>query len=127
MTLQRTAPVFTVDDVAETIRWYESNLGFESDPFPDKPPYVFAILRRDDVEIMLQRLQGYEKPDLYAKRPGGVWNVYVRCRGVRELYENVTKRPDVTVIQPLHAQPYGQLEFEVRDPNGYVLVFAEPT
>jgi hypothetical protein len=23
-------------------------------------------------------------------------------------------------------QPYGQLEFQVLDPNGYVLVFAQP-
>jgi len=34
---------------------------------------------------------------------------------------------DVTIIQPLHLQPYGQNEFEIRDPNGYVLVFAEPS
>ena len=30
----------------------------------------------------------------------------------------------VTAIQmPLKLQPYGDWEFEVRDPNGYVLVF----
>ncbi len=103
MKLQSTAPVFTVADVAATMRWYEEHLGFQGDPFPPQPPYFFAILRRDDVEIMLQRLQGYEKPDLYAQRPGGIWNVYVRCRGVRELYAHVANQPDVTVIQPLHA------------------------
>jgi uncharacterized glyoxalase superfamily protein PhnB len=127
MKLQTTTPVFLVSDVGATIRWYESTLGFEGDPFPPNPPYVFGILRRDDVEIMLQRLEGYEKPDLYAQRAGGVWDVYVRCEGVRELYDDVVKRGEVTVLRPLCPQPYGQLEFEIRDPNGYVLVFAERT
>ena len=34
-------------------------------------------------------------------------------------------RADVTVVQPLQRQSYGETEFEIRDPNGYVLVFAE--
>jgi hypothetical protein len=28
---------------------------------------------------------------------------------------------------PLTKQPYGDSEFEVRDPNGYILVFSELT
>jgi hypothetical protein len=34
--------------------WYVDTFGFQPDPFPEKPPYGFAILRRDDSEIMLQ-------------------------------------------------------------------------
>ena len=34
--------------------------------------------------------------------------------------------PDVTILEPLRHQPYGQTEFVIRDPNGYALVFAEP-
>jgi hypothetical protein len=30
------------------------------------------------------------------------------------------------MLEPLAHQPYGQTEFVVRDPNGYLLVFAEP-
>jgi hypothetical protein len=51
------APVFLVEDVGATIEWYQTNLGFCSDPFPSTEPYVFAILRRDHIEIMLQRLE----------------------------------------------------------------------
>jgi hypothetical protein len=123
--LQRSAPVFVVDDIAATMRWYETVLQFEADPFPASPPHVFCILKRDSVEIMLQRLPGYEKPDLYARRDGGVWDVYLRMQGVRELFEAVSTRPDVDVREPLCRQPYGQTEFAIRDPNGYTLVFAE--
>lgn len=116
-------PVFTVADISLTIDWYQKHLGFRSDPFPPNPPYVFAMMFRDDVEIMLQRLEDYEKPDDYKRRPGGIWDAYIRMEGVKALYEAV--RNDVTIIQPLRLQPYGCWEFDVKDPNGYVLVFSE--
>jgi len=121
--LQSTTPCFAVADIATTMRWYEEQLGFTPDPFPAHEPYVFAILRRDDIEIMLQRLRDYQKPDIYKLRDGGVWNVYIRMRGVKQLYDEVKDK--VEILQPLRRQPYGQWEFEVKDPNGYVLVFSE--
>jgi uncharacterized glyoxalase superfamily protein PhnB len=41
--------------------------------------------------------------------------------GVRALYEQLRDKPFIQM--PLTQQPYGDWEFEVRDPNGYVLVF----
>ena len=120
---QSLAACFPVADISATIRWYEEQLGFTGDPFPDREPYVFAILRRDEIEIFLQRVEGYQKPDLYNMRPGGVWDVYIRTEGVNNLYESV--RDKVTIVQPLRLQPYGNWEFEVKDPNGYILVFSE--
>ena len=117
------APVFAVADVGATIRWYEEQLGFIGDPFPAHEPYVFAIMRRDNIEIMLQRVEGYEKPEVYNSRDGGVWDAYFRIEGVTDLFESV--RDEATIVQPLRKQPYGQLEFEVKDLNGYVLVFSE--
>ena len=73
--------------------------------------------------LMLQRVAGYEKSDLYKSRPGGVWDAYFHVEGVKQLLEAV--RDEATIIQPLRRQPYGNWEFEVRDPNGYVLVFSE--
>jgi uncharacterized glyoxalase superfamily protein PhnB len=124
-TLNAIAPCFAVADVGATIRWYEEKLEFKGDPFPEFEPYVFAILQRDGVEIMLQRLEDYQKPDLYAQRSGGVWDAYVRVTGVREYYEAV--REKVEIVKALRQQPYGACEFEVKDLNGYILVFSEIT
>ena len=121
--LRTVAACFPVADISATIRWYEEQLGFIGDPFPDREPYVFAILRRDNVEIFLQRVEGYVKPDLYSSRPGGVWDAYIRTEDIGDLYETV--REEATIVQPLRRQPYGNWEFEVKDPNGYVLVFSE--
>jgi len=123
--LRHVTPVLLVDDIAATMEWYKATLGFHGDPVPTSPPHSFCILRRDDVVIFLQQLTGYRRPDLYAAREGGVWSAYIRTQGVEALYETLRSRPDVTVIHPLHRQPYGETEFEIRDPNGYVLVFAE--
>lgn len=116
-------PSFVVADVGATMRWYETELGFAGDPFPNFEPYAFAILRRDNVEIFLQRMEGYSKPDLYDRRGGGVWDAYLRISGLLELYEAVKDR--VEIRQQPHRQPYGLTEFEVPDPNGYILVFSE--
>jgi hypothetical protein len=120
---QSLAACFKVADISATMTWYEEQLGFVGDPFPDREPYVFAILRRDNIEIFLQRVEGYQKRDLYRARPGGVWDAYIRVEGVQDLYESV--REETTIVQPLRRQPYGNWEFEVKDSNGYILVFSE--
>ena len=121
--LNSLAATFPVDDIETTIRWYESELGFTAYPFPETPPHVFAIVSRDSVEIMFQRLPGYQKRDLYHQRAGGVWDAYIRMEGVKQFSESLKDKVDI--ILPLRQQPYGDWEFEVKDPNGYVLVFSE--
>jgi uncharacterized glyoxalase superfamily protein PhnB len=51
-----------------------------------------------------------------------VWDAYVRMHGVQAFYETV--RGEGFIRTPLKQQPYGDWEFEVRDPNGYILVFS---
>lgn len=115
-------PTFLTPDVAGTAQWYAEHLGFQiSGHVPDREPYVYASVQRDRAEIMLLSLAGYEKPDLTPLRPAGLWDAYVRMEGVRALYETVRGEPFIEMA--LKKQSYGDWEFEVRDPNGYILVF----
>ncbi|MCA1600365.1 MAG: hypothetical protein LC776_01535 [Acidobacteria bacterium] len=98
-------------------------MGFDGHAFPENEPHAFCILVRDQIEIMLQRSEGYQKPDLYNERRTGVWDAYIRMRGVKEFYESIHNK--VEILRPLDKQFYGDWEFEVKDPNGYVLVFSE--
>jgi hypothetical protein len=123
--LNSATPCFPVADVSSTMRWYKDKLAFEAHPFPEQEPHAFCILVRDQIEIMLQRIEGYQKPDLYSRRGGGVWDAYIRMLGVKEFYESVNDK--VEILRPLEKQFYGDTEFEVKDPNGYVLVFSELT
>lgn len=115
-------PTFLVADVGATARWYVENLGFTlAGHVPHEEPYVYASLMRGNAELMLLNLAGYEKPDLTARRPDGLWDAYIRLSGMRDLYETLEGKPFVRMA--LTKQSYGDLEFEVRDLNGYILVF----
>jgi catechol 2,3-dioxygenase-like lactoylglutathione lyase family enzyme len=52
--LRSVAPTLPVQEVERAARWYSEVLGFRAHLFPGTPPYVFAVLERDGVEIMLQ-------------------------------------------------------------------------
>ncbi|HEU4628452.1 MAG TPA: VOC family protein [Gemmatimonadaceae bacterium] len=121
--MRSVVPTFLVSDVGTTARWYAERLGFRIvGTFPEAEPWGYASVMLGPAELMLLRLDGYEKPDLAARRgAAGVWDAYVRLDGVHAFHERVRARGVVTV--PLRKQPYGDWEFEVRDPNGYVLVF----
>jgi uncharacterized glyoxalase superfamily protein PhnB len=124
--LHAAVPTFSVDDVAATARWYAEYLGFRiAGTAPAAEPYVYASLERDGVELMLLRCPGDHLSESAAHRPDGVWDAYVRMRGVHAFYETLRGREFIRM--PLTRQPYGDWEFEVRDPNGYVLVFSELT
>ncbi len=117
------APAFLVADVGATARWYRDVLGFVFDTFPQIEPFEWASLRRDGVEIMLQRSPGYAKPDLDPLRPGGAWDAYIYLTDMDGLFAAIADR--VQVRRPPCDQPYQMREFEIADPNGYVLVFGQ--
>ena len=120
--IRSAVPTFLVDDVGATARWYAEHLGFRAvGTFPSSEPYAYASLMRGPAELMLLRLAGYQKPDLSSLRPEGLWDAYIRMDGVGAFYETVRGRDFIR--GPLEKRPYGDWEFEVRDPNGYVLVF----
>ncbi|HTS89922.1 MAG TPA: VOC family protein [Gemmatimonadales bacterium] len=122
VTVRSAAPTFLVPDVARAARWYAGNLGFEiAGTVPKQEPFVYASLQLGGAELMLLGLAGYQKPDLRAQRPSGLWDAYIRLDGVHALYESVAGQPFVQM--PLTQQQYGDWEFEVRDPDGYVIVF----
>jgi len=102
--IKAAVPTFLVADVAGTARWYSEHLGFRTaGTFPKQEPYAYASLQRDGAEIMLLSLAGYEKPDLSARRPEGLWDAYLRMRGVHALYDVVRSGPFVQM--PLKQQP----------------------
>jgi hypothetical protein len=110
-------------DVGAAARGYAEHLGFNiTGSFPGAEPFGWASIGRDGVEIMFLRLQGYQKPDLRALRPEGLWDAYIRMNGVHACFDTLK---DQSFIQAsLVQQSYGDWEFEIRDPNGYVVVFS---
>lgn len=70
---------------------------------------------------MLLSAPGHAKRDTSDARGGNAWDAYIRGDGVASLYERVRDQPFVRMA--LRQQPYGDWEFEVQDPDGYILTF----
>lgn len=120
MRIVASAPHFFVNDLDRSIRFYVDVLGFEEPKRWGEPP-VFAMVHRDEFVVMLNQAD----PD-YVK-PNGVmdcWDAYFWCEGVENFYETVKTRADI-VHGPEVRPEYGMKEIGIRDPDGYMLVFAE--
>ncbi len=121
VSISKAIPVLEVADVGVSIQWYREMLGFSADPFPETPPHQFAILRHSQTELMLRcgSSKTLAEPRQYQ------WDVYLRLGGgqIRQLFAELTSRG--VVSRRLERMFYGLAEFEVRDPDGYVLCLAE--
>jgi uncharacterized glyoxalase superfamily protein PhnB len=112
--------VLAVVDVERSARWYADAFGFDVAPFPQRPPYQFALLSRGGAELMVRAATD---PESIGPAPG--WALYVRLSGghIRELYASLAEQ--CAIVRPLQRMPYHDVEFEVRDPDGYVVVVSE--
>lgn len=121
LTFNSIVPVLRVFDVARSIAWYRDNLGFVPDPFPEEAPHEFCVLRRDATELMLRRAlnpvvrvgQSYD------------WDVYIRLSGgeLTALLDHARRR--TPLVRGPELMPYGQVEFELEDPDGHRVCVAE--
>ncbi len=57
------------------------------------------------------------------EKPQFTGTIYFNMTGVREFFESIKSKAEV--VWPLEMMEYGQLEFGIRDPDGYTLAFAE--
>jgi catechol 2,3-dioxygenase-like lactoylglutathione lyase family enzyme len=121
MSITLAVPLLRVSDVAQSLDWYHRILGFTGDPFPAIPPYEFAILRKNNVEIMIRR----STSAISSKRRQYDWDLYLRVEGnhLREMAEAMNANGVVT--RRIERMFYGLAEFEITDPDGNVICLSE--
>ncbi len=121
MPIKQIVPLLRVTDVARSMEWYRATLGFVADPFPATPPHEFAILRQTAAELMLRR----GAPPARTQPGQYDWDVYLRIENprMREVLAAFQARGIVT--RRLEQMPYGLAEFEITDPDGYILCLSQ--
>jgi uncharacterized glyoxalase superfamily protein PhnB len=84
----------------------------------------FAIIRRDDVELMLQSRNSLAKelPPIAASPVGTSFTLYIQVDDIEALYKGIKDK--AAVIEDVHTTFYGAREFCIRDSGGQVLTFA---
>lgn len=116
--LSHLSPVLPVNDVEETIKWYEEKLGFHTD-FTWEEPATYAVISRDGIKIHLTK-----KDDDF--QPSRVHTaLYVFVFEVDEVFEEF-KSKGVDAREP-QTYDYGMRDFDLYDLNGFRLTFGQST
>ncbi len=129
-------PNIMVKDVNKTIDYYSNNLSFDVVMGVDESKeikmgdignstLIWAMLKKDDAEIMLQRDDSFieELPEFKNMNIGGTFTLYVSMQDVNGFFDNIKDKVDI--VKGLHKTFYGADEFVIRDLNGYIIYFGE--
>jgi len=137
MKANKLTPNFEVKDIRKTVAFYQSILGFTlvmavpdtqdgiEQSFVDGKEYVYALVSKDNVEMMFQKTESFKRDVLFAKDLSMSASVsfYMEIEGVDSFYEQIKNKG----LNPTELKTawYGMREFYLTDNNGYILGFAE--
>ena len=115
-------PVLRVADVARSVAWYQSILGFRATLVPSVAPHDTCHLRRDQVELMLRKTTG--TPALRIPTHQG-WDVLIRLSGQALIALLDEARRRTPLVRGPEITADGIVEFELEDPDGHRVCIAE--
>lgn len=127
--MKRVGIQWIVKDVQHSIDFYSNQLGFDIDFVGDGPK--FSILSRDNFSVMLRQLNEahYVRPNRKPFIEAGwhtsgkeAWDAYIWVDNADALYKEFTSK-GVSIIKPIELTEYGNRDFEIEDPDGYILCF----
>ena len=122
-----------VADVNATINYYKNNLDFQIVMGVSEQKEVkmgdtatetiltWAMIKKDDVEIMLQRKDSMieELSEFKGLKIGGTFTMYISMQDVKTFYGKIKDK--VEIIKNIHKTFYGADEFVIKDLNGYII------
>jgi uncharacterized glyoxalase superfamily protein PhnB len=126
--MRKLSPLLTVDAIEPCLSFWVDRLGFaKTVEVPDGSSLGFVILAKDGVEIMYQSRASVAK-DIPPMASGGAgampaMGLFVEVADIDAVEESLAGIPHVI---PRRKTFYGMDEVVVRDPGGYVVVFAQP-
>ena len=112
------APLFHVKDLNASLDFYCEVLGFDRPVLWGDPP-GFAMPQRDGMIIMLDQK---EEAPIHNK---GNWDAYFWVTDALSLFEDFQAKGAVFEYGPELKEWYGNLEFGLKDPDGYFLAFGQ--
>ena len=115
MTVTRAFPVFAVRDLDEALGYYCDVLGFSEAWRFGEPPHRAGV-KLDEIEIHLDAGGLGPTP--------GQSSVYCHMTGIDEHYRDCRRR-GARFVRELAVRPWGVRDFQVEDPSGNKIGFAE--
>ncbi|MFQ5709724.1 MAG: glyoxalase superfamily protein [bacterium] len=119
---KNTTPMLKTDDIQATVDFYTKVLGFTIDTlWPEDQP-TLCILDRGNVHLMFSTDADWDAP---GANPTMTGQLVFDVNDVSKLHKSLEGK--VKVLWGPQVYEYGRREFSIMDPNGYRLVFSEPT
>lgn len=127
--MRKLSPLLTVEAIEPCLPFWVERLGFaKTVEVPDGSSLGFVILAKDGVEIMYQSRASVAKdiPPMASGAAGAMpaMGLFIEVGDIDAVEQSLSGVPHVI---PRRKTFYGMDEVVVRDPGGYVVVFAQPT
>jgi uncharacterized glyoxalase superfamily protein PhnB len=126
--MRKLSPLLTVEEIEPCLPFWVERLGFAMTvEVPDGASLGFVILAKDGVEIMYQSRSSVEK-DIPPMARGAsnalpAMGLFIEVSDIDAVEQALA---GVDHVIPRRKTFYGMDEVVVRDPGGYVVVFAQP-
>jgi uncharacterized glyoxalase superfamily protein PhnB len=119
-------PLIYVSDILKSIYFYRDILGFKmGELYPDRECPTYAPIFIGDYKLMLSQARDANK-SLHQDHLGGSGlQIFVRVENVDGEYQRI--KPQVKLVQDIETKPWGDREFTISDPDGYLISFYSPT
>ena len=115
--LSHFASVLPVTNIFTSVNYYQNELGFKL-TYTWNEPMEYAVMERGGVHI---HLSSYVQSPT---QPGTNATLYVFVHDIDALYEEFRSK-DVNITQIIGDRVYGMRDFDVKDPDGYILTFGK--
>ena len=112
------SPIFPVEDPLASAEYYRDVLGFDINFKWEDPPTYVVINRDDAVGIhLVKREDNFEPSQAHT-------SLYIFVHDVDALHTEYLAS-GANIINPVGDRDYGMRDFDVRDPDGFILVFGK--
>lgn len=111
------AAILPVSDLSQSIDFYINKLGFEK-TFEWGEPMYYAVVKRGGVGIHLTKRSDGARPSKYHRA------LYIFVNDINAVYKQC-KNEQVRIVNDMEARDYKMKDFDIEDPDGFIITFGE--
>jgi len=119
-------PMIYVSDIEASIKFYTEILDFEVvEYYPDDDIPTWVAIQIGDQRLAMGNTF---KNINHIYHPNGIngsgVHFYIIVDNIEEVYQKL--KSSVSIIDKLEKKPWGNTEFAIKDPDGYLISFSDP-
>lgn len=119
-------PLIYVSNLGKSISFYTELLGFKlGELYPSKEEATYAPIFIAAYKLMLVLARDSNKK-FYPRGLGGSGTqFFIQIEDVDSVWERIKDK--VEIVDPIESKSWGDREFTIQDPDGYLISFYSPT